>query len=587
MVRTRRSFRFSSRFYLTTILVLLFVLDGLSLWLTARLDYSRTLEYAEIILQRTAISLEERVKRTIDATEAILYSRVIRFQENGIEDPVSSKDEWERVRRAAETLPDSGSLWLLDEKADLLMDSTQYPSQRMNYSEREYFVPHKDKGVEFYIGPVVKGKVTKKFSFTISHRISGKDGRFRGILLAAIDVVDFTNFLNILSVGKGSSLAVFRTDGTLIFAQPMQEEYLGRSFKNLRLFNRSFDVAPSGIYETDKWMDSVKRLVAYRTMQDKQLIVVASVPTESVLEEWRTRFKLYASIAIIIAFALTGLSWFVHRTASKEERERSREIDRINQSLMAEIAERKRVEEELQEAHEELESRVQQRTHELYAASEQLRMLSARLESVREEERTRIAREIHDELGQALTGLKMDLSWLVTKPPEDQQSLIDKVTPILELLDSTVRTVRRISTELRPGVLDDLGLVAAIEWLVEDFRNRSRIECRFMSGLKDAALDPELSTALFRILQEALTNVIRHADASHVTINIEEDEGMILLEIEDNGKGIVESDISDPGSLGILGIRERVLLLGGHVYFSGSEGRGTVVAVRVPLKRER
>jgi signal transduction histidine kinase len=212
-------------------------------------------------------------------------------------------------------------------------------------------------------------------------------------------------------------------------------------------------------------------------------------------------------------------------------------------------------------------------------------MLSARLEFVREEERRRISREIHDELGQALTGLKMDLSWLAAKPPEDRQSLVDKVAPMLDLVDGTVQTVRRISTELRPGVLDDLGLVAAVEWLVEDFRTRSRIECRFMSGLKGAAPDPELSTALFRILQEALTNVIRHAHASRVTINIQEDAGMILLEVEDNGKGITERDISDPRSLGVLGIRERVLLLGGDAHFSGSEGKGTVVTVRVPLKQ--
>lgn len=587
MVKERRLYHLSSGMQLMGILFLLFIVDGLTLWFTARLDYTRTLESARIVLQKTAITLEERVRRTIDSTEAILHSRVARIEEKGIRAAASSQEEWKRLRRAAETLPDPGSLWLLDDKADLLMDSTQYPSQRMNYSEREYVAHHRDKGVRLHIGPVVKGKITKKYSFTVSHRIDGRDGRFLGSLVAAIDVDDFTNFLDTIGLGEDSAVAVFRTDGTLILRQPMKEEYLGRSFERLRLFRPPLGLSPSGEYQSDNWVDGVERLVAYRKLEGRPLVVATSVPTASVLKQWQVRFKIYASIALIIFFALAGLSWFARRTVSREERERSREIAEMNRSLMAEVAERKRVEEELQSARDGLESRVEQRTREVNAAYEQLRKLSARLESVREEERRRISREIHDELGQALTGLKMDLSWLSTRPPENRQSLIDKVTPMLDLVDDTVRTVRRISTELRPGVLDDLGLMAAIEWLVEDFRNRSRIDCRFTSGIGDAALDPELSTALFRILQEALTNVIRHARAGHVTINIQEERGMIVMEIEDDGMGITERDISNPGSLGTIGMRERAILLGGHVVFSGSEGRGTVVTVMVPSKRQR
>jgi len=587
MVKERRLYHLSSGMQLMGILFLLFIVDGLTLWFTARLDYTITLEHARAILQKTAISLEERVRRTIDSTEAILHSGVVRLQDRGLEAMISSRDEWSRLKRAAETLPDPGSIWLLDDKADLLMDSTQYPSQEMNYSEREYFAPHRDKGVELYIGPVVKGKITNKYSFTISHRIDGKDGSFLGILLAAIDVDDFTGFLRTIGVGEDGTVALYRTDGILIFHQPMKEEYLGRSFSGLKLFSTFLDRSPSGEYESDRWVDGVRQLVAYRKIHGRPLVVVIGVPTGSILKEWQTRFRFYTTIAIIVFFALAGLSWFARRTVSREEKERSREIAGINRSLTEEIAERKKVEEELQRARDGLESRVEQRTRELNTAYEQLRTLSARLESVREEERKRISREIHDELGQALTGLKMDLSWLSTRPPENRQSLIDKVTPMLDLVDSTVRTVRRISTELRPGVLDDLGLMAAIEWLVEDFRHRSLIECRLMSGLKDAALDQNLSTALFRIVQEALTNVIRHAHASRVTINIQEDKDMIVVEIEDDGKGIGEHDISDPGSLGTLGIRERALLLGGHASFSGSEGRGTVVTVRVPMRQER
>jgi signal transduction histidine kinase len=566
------------------ILAFLFVLDGLSLWLVARFDYNRTLDHAAVVLQKTAISLEERVKRTITATEAILQSRVIRLQESSIGNLKVAPGEHERLKRAAQALPDPGSLWLLDARGGLVMDSTQYPSQKANFAEREYFTLQKNDGVRLYIGPVVKGKITKKYSFTISHRIDGKKGEFLGILVAAIDADDFTNFLHTINLGEDSAVAVFRTDGVLIFRQPMYDEYLDKNYKNLKLFTLSFESAPSGVYETNRWMDNTPRFVAYRKIEGRPLVVATSIPTRSLLEEWHSRLRYYTGIAIAIFFALTGLSWFAYKTVSREEKEKSKEITEINRSLASENAERRRAEEQLKSAHEELELRVRQRTHELNAANKQLRALSARLLSIREDERTRISREIHDELGQALTGLKMDLSWLVRKPPEDGGSLAKKIKPMTELINNTIRTVRRISTELRPGVLDDLGLAAAIEWLVEDFKNRTKIECTSFADLKNAVIGPDLSTALFRILQEALTNVIRHADATHVTINVTYSAGVVVLEIEDNGKGIAERDIRSTRSLGILGIRERALFFGGQANIAGVPGKGTTLMIKVPLE---
>ena len=158
----------------------------------------------------------------------------------------------------------------------------------------------------------------------------------------------------------------------------------------------------------------------------------------------------------------------------------------------------------------------------LKGSTEQLRALSAHLQSVREEERTLISREIHDELGQELTGLKMDLSWLVKRLSKNQKSLISKTESMLKLVDSTIQTVRRISSELRPGVLDDLGLIAAIEWQAQDFENRTGITCDFSSSVEEIGLDRDRSTAVFRIFQETLTNVSRHAKATRVKISLEE-----------------------------------------------------------------
>jgi signal transduction histidine kinase len=222
---------------------------------------------------------------------------------------------------------------------------------------------------------------------------------------------------------------------------------------------------------------------------------------------------------------------------------------------------------------------------ELKRLLEQLHALSAHLQSIREEERTLIAREIHDELGQALTIVKMDLSWLVKRLRKDQKSLIDKNQSMLKLIDSTIQTVRKISTDLRPGILDDLGLVAAIEWQAQDFENRSGISCDFISSLEEIDLDRDRSTAVFRILQEILTNVTRHAKATHVGISLVEEANHLVLTVGDNGLGIRERDISNPRSLGLLGMRERALMFSGELKISGVHRKGTTVTVTIPTKK--
>ena len=229
------------------------------------------------------------------------------------------------------------------------MDSTEYPSQRMNFSEREYFAPQRDKGVELYIGPVVKGKITKKYSFTISHRINGRDGGFLGIVLAAIETNDFTNFLSNINIGENSTVTVFSTDGAMILRQPMQDEYLGKTFKHLKLFSMPFNEVSSGIYETDA-IDSIKRLIAYRKVQGLPLLVATGIPVDSVLKEWRARVKVYSLIAAIAFLALMGLSWLAHRITSREEEEKTKELSDANLVLQSEIAERKRTEEALRES---------------------------------------------------------------------------------------------------------------------------------------------------------------------------------------------------------------------------------------------
>jgi two-component system, NarL family, sensor histidine kinase UhpB len=236
----------------------------------------------------------------------------------------------------------------------------------------------------------------------------------------------------------------------------------------------------------------------------------------------------------------------------------------------------------------ESEERTQHRRAEeqLRESHERLRALSVYLQTVREEERTRIAREVHDELGQALTSCKLDLSWIASKLPADLKPLVEKARMLTAHIDSTIQTVRRISSELRPGVLDHLGLVAAIEWQANEFQNRTGIRCDVRGRVRESMEDQELSTTFFRIFQETLTNVIRHAGATHVAVDLKEADGRITLEVRDNGRGIGREDIDNSNSMGLLGMRERTELLGGAFKIGSLPGgKGTRVRASIPLAR--
>ncbi len=213
---------------------------------------------------------------------------------------------------------------------------------------------------------------------------------------------------------------------------------------------------------------------------------------------------------------------------------------------------------------------------------EQLRDLTNYLQKAREEERAHISREIHDEFGQALTALKMDLSWLIRRLPADEPSLAGKANTMSDLIDDTMRKVRHVATELRPGLLDDLGLAAAIEWQTQEFAERTEIDCELYVSQAEITLDRDLATAIFRILQETLTNVARHAEATEVRVELQVGPDELALVIRDNGRGITESHASDPASLGLIGMRERARSWGGDVTFEGVPGQGTTVTVRMP-----
>jgi PAS domain S-box-containing protein len=222
----------------------------------------------------------------------------------------------------------------------------------------------------------------------------------------------------------------------------------------------------------------------------------------------------------------------------------------------------------------------------LKRSREQLRRLSMHLETAREKERQTVAAEIHDELGQLLTAIKMDAVMLGNKLPPDQAALIARTNSMRELVDITIATVKRISAELRPHLLDNLGLAAAIEWQVKQVEDSSGISCRFVSKPPDMVLENSISAGLFRVCQEALTNAVRHSGANLISINLSRYAHTVRLVVKDDGRGIAGDEMEDQKAFGIIGMRERIHSLGGVLRIKGESGKGTTISVSIPLVRK-
>jgi signal transduction histidine kinase len=215
------------------------------------------------------------------------------------------------------------------------------------------------------------------------------------------------------------------------------------------------------------------------------------------------------------------------------------------------------------------------------ASANQLHELAGQLHLAREEERKRLARELHDELGQALTAIRLEIAAALSKAPAQDTFFTKKLQSATAIVDSTIRAVRRIATELRPATLE-LGLIPAIEWQADEFRARTGITCELRLPSQDVVLDDDRLTATFRILQEALTNVTRHSGATKTEIVLEEHHDGLFLEVRDNGRGMTPNPVGKR-SLGLLGMRERALFVGGELTIQSTPGAGTLVGARIPF----
>ncbi len=360
------------------------------------------------------------------------------------------------------------------------------------------------------------------------------------------------------------------------YSQMLESEVGSRAaelIESERLYRSTFDAAPVGIVHVGpdgRWLrvnqrlcdllgysrDELQHLAVQTLLQSEQLPGEAESfhqMAAGTLDRYVVEDKRYRRQDGTFVWARVSMS--VHRDAEGQAQHFI--------SVIEDTTEMKRAEQERR------------------ASSEQLRRLAAHLLSVRDEERARISREVHDELGQSLTAVKMDLAWLEGRLPRRNRPMLTRIRSTRQLADSIIQSIRRISTELRPAVLD-LGLAAAVEWQVQDFQARSGIQCTVRLLTRDVVA-ASASTAMFRILQETLTNVARHAKAARVEVVLQRQPDRLVLLIRDNGQGFDQAAPSLSQSLGLLGMRERAAILGGQLNILSAPGQGTTVTAWIPL----
>jgi signal transduction histidine kinase len=422
--------------------------------------------------------------------------------------------------------------------------------------------------------------------------------RIKAVVFAALDLnwMNGTIFKQLTELPKGSRLTLLdETRGMLRYDADAGQWSVPAEFDaSLR---RQIVARQAGtISATDE--DRVLRIYAFAHLasafRNRRISVVLEVPQGLALAASKRIFTRNVALLVVSALmAMLSIWWagnvFILRRVRAMVRA-SRELAsgdlgaRIGKiGVRDELSHLAGVFDEMAAALQARIEREEQVMASLEQSREQLRKLTAYQQEVREEERIRIAREIHDQFGQSLTILKMDLSWLKKQWADKAPGVEEKIGAMDQVIDEALKNLHAVTSELRPVILDDFGLAAAVEWQVEEFRQRSGIACRMENTGFEPDLPKDQATALFRIFQEILTNIIRHAGADDVAVRLEARDGDVTLEIRDNGRGITAAEISDPKSFGLLGIRERLYPWNGRVSFDGRPGQGTRVTVRLPM----
>ncbi len=448
------------------------------------------------------------------------------------------------------------------------------------------------------VGDYHVGRITAKPVLVLAYPYRVGEGEPAAVVFAALCL----NWLNryIFEVEThlpdGFTITQIDENAVVMARQPDTEQWLGRSMIHDPVFKEIL-AQKTGLIEgrDDRDTDYIYAFTPLNSsFRKRPVYMILEIPRRLAFADSNRIFRRNLTLLGIVALVAMLAAWFgsdlfIMRQI-KAMAQTSRHLAAGEMSARTgldygsgELGQLAKSFDEMATALEHRQAERRQAEMELKRSKELFRNLSAHLQVIREEERTRIARKIHDDLGQAMTALKIDLSWLNKKLPNNQDLIREKLNSMVTLINETIETVHNVSEDLRPGILDDFGLAAAIEWQAEEFQKRTGMECRTSLPPDEFELSKEKSTNLFRIVQESLTNVIRHANATKVEINLNEEDSILLLEVADNGKGISDAAVTNPKSFGLIGINERVHSLDGEVNIVGTPNEGTRIIVKMPI----
>jgi signal transduction histidine kinase len=396
-------------------------------------------------------------------------------------------------------------------------------------------------------------------------------------------LVQLPGIANEGSLPPGSVITIVDSEATVVARTRDSDEWMGRNVREAEV--TQIVLTQSEGRTEARGVDGMLRQYGFTTIDPIDWHVYVGIPTTELMQPVWKSMRRGAFFGSLIVLVVGIFAWRLSRTIGDPVENLSLAADRISKEgfTSAIPVGGPREIHDLGERFNEMVGIRAAAESRLIESEQRLRALSDRLLSIQEEERGRIAREIHDDLGQLLTALKMDVGGLIAAADAGTPIADSLRSRVESTLDRTVDSVQRIATELRPGALDDLGLLAALESEAALFEERTGIECELSLAAAELRLPKATEAAIYRILQEAMTNVARHADATRIEIRMRVREGSLVLEIRDDGKGISEDQVHSRDSLGLIGIRERSGILGGSVHIEGFPGRGTIVSARIPL----
>jgi signal transduction histidine kinase len=469
--------------------------------------------------------------------------------------------------------------------------------QPTNAADQPWFRRAAESG-DFAVGDYHIGRITGKPVLVLAYPYRAGEGERAAVVFAALDLKWLNRYIFEIEsqLPDGFTITLIDENAVILARQPDAEQWLGRSMLQNPAFRKILS-QKTGVIEARAGLD-VPYIYAFAPLHSafrkRPVYVILETPRKLAFADSNRILGRNLTLLGIVALAALLAAWFgselfIMRQV-KAMAQASRRIAAGEMSARTgldygscELGQLAKTFDEMATALEQRQTERERAEMELKRSQELFRSLSAHLQRIREDERTRIARKIHDDLGQAMTALKIDLSWLNKRLANDQKLIPEKLKSMVALIDETIHAVHNLSEDLRPGILDDFGLSAAIEWQAEELEKRTGMECRTGLPPEEFNLNKEKSTNLFRIVQESLTNVIRHAEATKVAINLHEKDGMLLLEVADNGKGITDAAVTNPKSFGLIGIKERVHSLGGEVNIVGTPNEGTRLTVKMPI----